>query len=86
MDSQENKHEEGFDFMGSGSGGEQQMNLNEQENAFMPMNAFDGSSAPTDSMGGMGAPMGQFNSQPNIEGLDGDLTPEESEQIAKVQA
>ena len=86
MDTQENKHEDGFDFMGGGASGDHPMNMSQQETGFMPMNAFGDSSIHHDQASAMSAPMGNFNSMPKIDGLDGDLTPEEQDQIAKVQA
>lgn len=62
MDSQENKHEEGFDFMGGGSSADQPMNMNQQESSFVPMNAFEDSSLPSGAAGGMGDQMAQFSS------------------------
>lgn len=78
------KHEDGFDFMTGSQSYSAPMGMNQQESSYAPMNAFGNFSLLIEGGGGFGGPMNQFSTQQKIDGIDGDLSPEEQEQIAKV--
>jgi hypothetical protein len=48
------------------------------------MNSFGNFSLLIAGGDGFGGPMNQFSTQQKVDGIDGDLSPEEQEQIAKV--